>query len=237
MSEATRTGGRYAIYFSHEPESPWGQAGARWIGRMVCDPTVGAPWIAAGQDPADFRRWTAAPRRYGWHATLKAPFALAAGADEAALMQAVDRLTKSLRAFDMPALSVEWLDDFLALVDCSNAPALNDVADACVTRLHPFEAAPGLESLLRRRASGLSEREDELLLRWGYPYVLDCFRFHMSLTGPMADASQAQREAVHQAAAAWFSTLPPARFDALTVFWESVPGADFQCLQRMRFGQ
>src|SRR5438445_432365 len=36
-------------------------------------------------------------------------------------------------------------------------------------------------------ATGLSARQAELLARWGYPYVHDEFRFHMTLTGPIAD--------------------------------------------------
>jgi hypothetical protein len=37
--------------------------------------------------------------------------------------------------------------------------------------------------LARRREGGLTPAQDALLLRWGYPYVMEEFRFHITLTG------------------------------------------------------
>jgi uncharacterized protein DUF1045 len=37
----------------------------------------------------------------------------------------------------------------------------------------------------QRLGAGLSERQIENLDRWGYPYVFEHFRFHLTLTGPI----------------------------------------------------
>ena len=47
----------------------------------------------------------------------------------------------------------------------------------------PFARPPGAAELERRRKAGLSAAQEKMLLRWGYPYVLDEFRFHLTLTG------------------------------------------------------
>jgi hypothetical protein len=104
-----------------------------------------------------------------------------------------------------------------------------------VTRLHSLAAPLSDAELARRRKSKLSAREDALLLQWGYPYVLEAFRFHCSLTGPMALAANltpAQRQSVAAAAAQWFTGLPTLRFDNLALVAEPTPGADFVVLQQ-----
>ena len=39
----------------------------------------------------------------------------------------------------------------------------------------------------RRIKAKLSPRQIELMDQWGYPYVLDEYRFHMTLTGALLD--------------------------------------------------
>jgi hypothetical protein len=41
--------------------------------------------------------------------------------------------------------------------------------------------------MARRRAAGLTPAQERNLIEWGYPYVLDEFRFHLTLTGSLAD--------------------------------------------------
>jgi hypothetical protein len=187
-----------------------------------------------GLAPAAFHQLTAAPRRYGWHATLKAPFSLAQGVSETALRVSVGHLAQSLSAFDMPALEVVQLDDFLALTPDSESANLVAAATACVTQLHHCAAALGGADLQRRRAAGLTARQDALLVRWGYPYVKEEFRFHCSLTGSLSQLSQPQIEAVVQAAQAFFVALPKLRFHTLALFIEPAPGADFMLLEHFK---
>ena len=71
---------------------------------------------------------------------------------------------------------------FLALRETVDCPALQALADACVERLDPLRAPMTEAELARRRRAKLTARQDEMLVRWGYPYVFDTWFFHMTLT-------------------------------------------------------
>ena len=64
-----------------------------------------------------------------------------------------------------------------------------------MTEFDAYRAPPDAAELAKRHAAGLTPRQAELLARWGYPYVLDEFRFHLTLTGPIADAAERTRVA------------------------------------------
>ncbi|MBU1358032.1 MAG: DUF1045 domain-containing protein [Gammaproteobacteria bacterium] len=222
---------RYALYFAPRVDTEWWEAGSRWIGRcaarQVDMPQPPVPGVSAEEQ----RRWTAAPRRYGWHATLRAPFKLAAQADMASVRAAL-RLICKAASFDMPTLEVARIDDFLALVPHGDSGAIDAMAARCVIEMDSQAAPLDANDLARRRAAGLTPHEDALLERWGYPYVFDCFRFHMSLTGSLKDASPTTVAALHEAASDWFSGLPPLRFDSVSLFGEPAPGADFVLIEQ-----
>jgi hypothetical protein len=228
---------RYAVYFAPRPGSAWWDAGSQWLGRCAATPALLEPAPIAGIAPELQQQVTAEPRRYGWHATLKAPFALGAGVSLDELRSALGRLAASLAAFDMPALRVQRLGDFLALCADGDNTAINAVASACVTELNTLSAPLTPDELQRRRHKGrLSPQEDALLVRWGYPYVHACYRFHLSLTGNLQCLDSATVERLEHAAQAWFGALPRCRFDGLALFFEPTPGADFVFAERWELG-
>jgi putative phosphonate metabolism protein len=234
MNAETPHAHRYAVYFAPAVESPWWDAGSRWLGRCAAtDRALDQPPIE-GVDAALLRRLTHEPRRYGWHATLKAPFALAEGVSPADFRSALQALASRFRAFDMPALRARRLGGFLALCPEGNAETIHELAAACVTELHPLVSVLSCAEIeRRRRKSLLSTQEDALLVRWGYPYVLKRYRFHMSLTSDLSHLPPETLQCLEQAARERFSGLPPARFDSLALFAEPTPGADFVLLERM----
>jgi hypothetical protein len=63
-------------------------------------------------------------------------------------------------------------------------------------------------------------------MAWGYPYVLDDFRFHMTLTGPVEREDQ---PAMRAAIEAHFEDLLnlPREIDTLSLFAEPSRGAPF----------
>ncbi|MBA4255987.1 MAG: hypothetical protein C0445_08950 [Polaromonas sp.] len=219
---------RYALYFAPPPSSPWWQAGSQWLGRCAASGLDLPPLTAPGLSSEAMRRLTATPARYGWHATLKAPFTLAAGVSLEMLEAQLAKVCSNHRAFTLPVFDVAMLGDFLALVPSSTPAELRAVADACVTELHPLAAPLSPMDLARRRQSGLSERQDELLQTWGYPHVLEQFRFHFSLTGPLIHEPPAVRHALLAAARAHFNNLPPCKFHAVSVFIEPGHGLPMQ---------
>jgi putative phosphonate metabolism protein len=227
---------RYAIYFAPRADSAWWRAGSRWLGRCASrlEPLPQAP--LPGVPAPELHRLTKAPRRYGWHATLKAPFALATGVDVEQLRAALRSVCADFQPFTMPASKVAMLDDFLALVPDHGSALIDDIAAACVTRLHPLAAPLTATELERRRAAGLTPEEDALLLRWGYPFVLERFRFHLSLTGALRDAAPGVVQAIQDAARERFADLPACRFDTVSLFAEPKPGADFVLVEQMELG-
>ncbi|MBA4327865.1 MAG: hypothetical protein C0428_06530 [Polaromonas sp.] len=219
---------RYAIYFSPAKHSAWWTLGANWLGRDEHDNTALPQPEAAGISPEQLQAITAEPRRYGFHATLKAPFHLSAGHTGADLVARLGRLAQTLTPVALGPLQLATLGNFVALVPQAPPAGLQKLAAACVTELGDLRAPLGEADLARRRSAGLDDREAELLALHGYPHVLERFRFHMTLTGPV-DAATAQR--VSQALAAETSRLntqAPLSLDRLCLFVEQAPGAPFQ---------
>ena len=105
-----------------------------------------------------------------------------------------------------------------------------------MTRLQPLAASLTPAELERRRAAGLTSEEDALLLRWGYPFVLERFRFHLSLTGALRDVAPQVVQAIQEAARERFADLPAFLFDTVSLFAEPKPGADFVLVEQMELG-
>lgn len=219
---------RYAIYFSPAKQSAWWRFGAHWLGRDEHDNTALPQPQAPGITPAELLQITADPRRYGFHATLKAPFQLSAGDVEADLVARLNQLAKTLTPVALGTMQLATLGNFVALVPEAEPEGLQALAAACVTGLDDLRAPLGKEALARRRSAGLDAREDELLTLYGYPYVLDRFRLHLTLTGSV-DALTAHRVRSGLASdLARLNAQTPLALDRLCLFIEPAPGAAFQ---------
>jgi putative phosphonate metabolism protein len=218
---------RYAIYHAPAVDSPWWRFGAAWLGwderRRVA---LSQPeWPEWSQE--EFHALTAEPRRYGFHATLKAPFHLAGKVDEACLCRRVDLLARQLPRVVLGPLVPSRIGDFIALVPAQASPALHELAWRCVMELDDLRAPLTPEEIARRRPERLVPRARQFLERWGYPWVLDLFRFHLTLSGPV-DAATGDLIASHAAASvAELNALHPPVIDRLCVFREDHPGAPF----------
>ncbi len=187
---------RYAIYYAPPAEADWSKWAAAWLGwdmeAGLALPHPAAPDLdAAGLDVAAI---TEVPRKYGLHATIKPPMRLATGRDEAGLRAACAALAASRAPVTLSGLQIERMGRFLALRPLGDVAALNALAAACVTELDGFRAPAPDAELQRRRAAGLSPAQEDNLLRWGYPYVLDQFRFHITLTGKLPKSALPQVE-------------------------------------------
>jgi len=174
---------RYAIYYT-PPAGPLAAFGASWLGwDALTGTTCTHPNI--GTLPVPISEITKRPRKYGFHATLKPPFPLAEGVGEDELIQATAELCQQLSKVSIDRLKVSRMGRVLALVPTGNLEALNGLASELVRKLDHFRHPPSEEELAKRRKPNLSVRHVELLGRWGYPFVLDEFRFHMTLSGPL----------------------------------------------------
>lgn len=225
---------RYAIYFSPAKHSPWWEFGAHWLGRDEHDNTALPQPALAHISAAELAGITAEPRRYGFHATLKAPFRLSAGHREADLIARLGRLAQTLVPVTLGPLQLATLGEFMALVPAVPAANLQALAAACVSELDDLRAPLTPAELARRHRAGLDAREAELLALHGYPHVLERFRLHLTLTGPVEPAVP---PLVHQALAANIARLnceAPLALDRLCLFVEPSPGAPFQRLIDVR---
>ncbi len=226
---------RFAVYFAPAPDTPLWDFGTSWLGRdPERDIDLPRPDLP-GLEDGDIARISASPRRYGFHGTLKPPFGLADGQDAEALYAAVAAFAASRVPFDIPALEMRSLDGFLALVPAGPGPALAALAGDCVATLDGFRAPPPANEMDRRRAHGLTARQEANLTRWGYPYVMEDFRFHLTLTDRL-DPETLERALPILMDATVALTGTPVRVDSLALYHEPRPGADFRLVARFPFG-
>jgi hypothetical protein len=101
---------------------------------------------------------------------------------------------------------------------------------ACVVELDDLRAPLSAAELARRQIGKLHAREQELLLQYGYPYVLDRFRLHFTLSGPVPGAiAQSLLQVVAQPIAR-LNSASPLLLDRLCLFVEPAPGQAFKRL-------
>ena len=225
---------RYAIYVAPgsgpadadgEVAQALREAAERWLGRSIhgAGPAPGMPdgWTRGAVDAI-----TVDARRYGFHGTLKAPFRLAPGRTRQELDAALAAFAADRCPVTVPAITLARLGGFYALIPGTEAKELPALADDVVTSFDRFRAPPTDAELARRRPEALTPRQRELLGAWGYPYVLEEFRFHLTVTDSIPPD---RRDGVAAALRAWFGHLLGADVPvtALALFTEAEPGAPF----------
>ncbi len=228
---------RHAAYFAPDPDSLAWTLGAQWLGRCARTGQMLSQPVFEGWTEAEFAQRTQEPRRYGWHATLKAPFALAPDRTTADIDAGFFGLSAVLGApFTLP-IKLAHMGQFLALVPKEPSALLQRLADACVRDLHDCAAPLPPSEVERRSRHGLTPRQAEMLTLWGYPFVMDDFGFHLTLTGSLDGLPEAQVVQLIDQAQSWFSPLlrDGVLIDGVSWFVEETPGADFRWVQRFGF--
>jgi hypothetical protein len=219
---------RVALYYAPAIDDPLHEAGSTWLGR---DAETNAP---RGQ-PAlpDLAAITSEARGYGFHATLKAPMRLADGVTWDRFVAEVEAMAACIRPFDLPRLSVQDLNGYMALRDAEPSAALQGFADICVAAVDHLRAPPTEAELARRRRKPLPPVQDALLMRWGYIYVFGEFMFHMTLSRRLT----AEEQAVYmpEAEKHFVAALSrPRRVADIALFTQAAPDAPFTIAQRIR---
>jgi putative phosphonate metabolism protein len=224
---------RYALYAAPAPDDPLWAFGSSIIGY---DAASGLDQAFPSHEPCnepDWRELTEEPRRYGFHGTLKAPFALAEGQSEAAFLEAAMVFADRRPAFVVPALKVALLGSFCALIPSQPSDQLEALASTVVNVFEPFRAPLTPQDRVRRLKAPLTERQVSYLDRYGYPYVLDEFRYHMTLTGRLQED---RRDTICSALAKAYAPLDaPFRVDGLVVFHQVSRSDPFTILARFPF--
>jgi hypothetical protein len=220
---------RFALYFAPPTSDPLWVRAAQWLARDA----GGGPSPAAAIPGVDAsRRWTASEsaRRYGFHATIKAPMALPDRLTRAALENELEHFSSTRGQVEIGRLEVASIGGFIALAPERQSQALTAFAADVVMHFDRFRAPlTGIEREKRIRGGNLSPRQIELLDRYGYPYVLEEFQFHMTLTDRLGDAD---RDQIMAAARKWFAPVLESTYmlDRIALFHEPAPGAPFMRL-------
>lgn len=226
---------RYAVYFMPHQGDPLHEFGRNWFGY---DPVTGeslTPTPLPGWPLEKHEALIAAPKKYGLHATLKAPFRLADGVTESDLLHAVDDFAARRDPVDPTPLALKRIGSFLALCPTVDQGPINALAAACVTELDPLRAPLTEAEIARRNPDKLSPRQRELLTQWGYPYVLDAFRFHVTVTGAIQSSEEA--EALRSALERRISKGVERVDFAVSIVGESTENQRFREVSRFRFSQ
>src|SRR6266480_6856186 len=174
---------RYAIYYAPAPGSDLVLFGAHLLGHDVHSGEDLPFPEGMEQAVPDWRQLTQDPRKYGFHATLKAPFSLAHHQTEAAVLEACESFAGTSRPIPVVRPVVDEISGFIAVVPEEPSAALQRLAADCTREFDCFRAPLTAEDRARRNPSKLTTRRRDHLDRWGYPYVMEDFRFHMTLTG------------------------------------------------------
>jgi len=225
---------RFAIYFTPRKWSALARFGKAWLGRDAATGEAVPRLPLAGFPAARLETVTAEAAHYGWHATLKPPFRLARGTTLGELVAYAMGFSAARLPFEISALELASLGGFLALVPSSTPPLLCGLAEDCVRAFDGFRARPDKAASARRGLRPLSPRQRVLLARWGYPYVMEEFRFHMTLTARLGREERARLKTALEPRLGRLLVRPVA-VDAVSIFVEPGPGEPFRELRRFPF--
>ena len=224
---------RYGIFSCPDDSTPLAAFGEQALGRRADGSSIE---ISSDSYPdaemASSLRKT--PAHYGFHATLKAPFQLAEGASETALLEAVEQLAVRQKPVHMYALSPRVLTNFVALAFETQPLAIAALAEQCVIGLEGLREPMSAEDISRRQPAKLNSTQRSYLHRYGYPYVLSEFQFHMTLTGEF-------NQSTHKVYGDWLNSLygrivcEAPTLDRLAVVWQPDRVSPFKRIAQFAF--
>lgn len=218
---------RYAIYYAPDAQSDLWALASEWLGRDAATGETVPQAVLEGVIPDIFAANTTSPRRYGFHSTLKAPMRLAEGVGVNQVLAMAEQFAKTHQPASIGTLEVQSLDGFLAIVPSAQSEALLKLVSNVVTFFEPARAPLSQADRDRRIANGLNAREIELLDKYGYPYVMEAFRMHLTLS------NRVQGElltTLKETARNWFAPVLSGcewKLDRIAVYKEAESGAPF----------
>jgi putative phosphonate metabolism protein len=186
---------RYAIYFTLAQNDALYQLAAQWLGYDFYQgnkPAIQMDHHAILKPLFPYTDYTAKASLYGFHATLKAPFRLKPRISHKQLVKMLKHFSRLYQPFSCSALKLKQIGNFLALVPENECKSLNRLARDCVQTFDVFRDKLDADEIARRNPASLTDNQRLMLENWGYPYVLDEFRFHMTMTDALS-AQQIER--------------------------------------------
>ena len=221
---------RYAVYFSPPEESALSKFASSWLGWNAQNAQKMSRPILKRLN-SDIAELTKLQSSYGFHGTLKPPFSIVKTKDENDLKYAILKLSQSIKKFEISTIRLKILNGFVAIVAADENNEIKNLAKKCVQELDSFRQLEPLKKVQKRRSTGLSKSEEFNLQKWGYPYVMDSFRFHLTLTRRL---NPEESKNVMEVLAAELSEILRASLPIrdICLFGESDTSGNFQIIQR-----
>lgn len=222
---------RYALFYAPEPGTPLAEFGRSWFGYDAETGTNIAHRQDYGLGLNETDMMTRTARHYGLHGTFRPPFRLRSGITETELIERTERFSQSLKTIEVGLPTIQRIGAFLALAPASPTPLLAHLHARCLFAIEHFRAPLSESERAKRLTSRLSPNQRLLMAQWGYPYVLDEFQFHITLTGPLSEHEQA-RVAPALSPALKDICLVPLEIGSICLFVEPGDGRPFRLLRR-----
>lgn len=181
---------RLAIYYTPPGESALSKAAASWLGRDSVSLKHSGGKLPAPEKKKRYLEIISSPFHYGFHATIKPPFKLSAGTQIDDVAARLRVFAASYQSFVLPTLELSCMDNFFCLRPTQPCPELNQLAADTVRAFDKFRLPPDQDELKKRRLAALTPAQEKSLQEWGYPYLMDEFRFHLTLTGRVAEEQE-----------------------------------------------
>ena len=175
---------RFAIYYVPPSSNQLTRFAASWLGWDVYK-GIKVNYPMLDNLNYDIEAIIRSPSKYGLHGTLKPPFSLASDRTFDELRLSVLTLSRSIKKFEIPDISLKSISGFIAIVPTIQNESIKYLARKCLEELDSFRAFESPEILNKRRFTGLSTSQECHLLKWGYPYVQDDFMFHLTMTSKL----------------------------------------------------
>lgn len=228
---------RYAIYFAPEPGSLLDDFGRQWLGRDMSGTLAAGQMTVPGVSPERLAALTERPRRYGMHGTLKPPFSLMPHTSLDGLLTTARVIAQGLKPIELPPLELDVIGKFIALTPETSSASLEALAATCVRGFEGYRRPLTKDQEDEYKQSRLTVHQEQMLEHWGYPYVMEEFRFHITLTEPLLDHDE--REAVLEALKKLAAPLLARRIAVreLTVFHQPGYRQPMSVVARIPFGR
>ena len=121
------------------------------------------------------------PAKYGFHATLKAPFRLKRNVKTKNFYDVISHIAAQHSRFKIKGLKIVYSKKFTFITSRKPNKLLRNLENDLVKHLDTFRAELNKTEIKKRIPDSLTFKQNKYLKEWGYPFVFDQFKFHMTL--------------------------------------------------------
>ena len=121
------------------------------------------------------------PAKYGFHATLKAPFRLKRNVKTKNFYDVISHIAAQHSRFKIKGLKIVYSKKFTLITSRKPNKLLINLENDLVKHLDTFRAELNKTEIKKRIPDSLTFKQNKYLKEWGYPFVLDQYKFHMTL--------------------------------------------------------